>query len=486
VPGLSVAGVSRIPHADLDLHLEVGETRPARALERALRDAIVAGRVGTGSRLPTTRGLAADLGIARTTVSEVYAQLAAEGWLESRVGAGTWVAETAPVLPDRVEAEAADPDGKPRPYWGGHPDASLFPLGEWAAAARRAADVATLAELGYSDLRGSLRLRRELASYLRRTRGAEARAERIVIGQGFSGLLALTCRAMAGAGARRLAIEEYGHSAHREIAAAAGLELVPVPVDGEGADVRRLGPGIDGVLLTTAHQFPTGVPLSPSRRRAVIAWAQETGGLVIEDDYDGEFRYERRAVGALQAMAPDQVVYIGTASKALTPAVGLAWAIVPKARLAGLIAQRSVLNEPRDTLNQLTLAEFIAAHSYDRHVRRMRAEYRRRREHLAARLASRVPAARLAGVPAGIQSIVILPAGTDPDQVVAAGLRRGLAFQALHEYAAGAGSAHPPAVVLGFGASPAARALSDINLVVAAIEECSADRLRPSEGDNDR
>ncbi len=139
MPGLSVAGVSRTPHADLDLHLEVGETRPTRALERALRDVIVTGRVAAGSRLPTTRSLAADLGVARTTVSEVYAQLAAEGWLESRVGAGTWVAETAPALPDRAEAEAGEPDGRPRPYWGGYPDASLFPLGEWAAAARRAA-----------------------------------------------------------------------------------------------------------------------------------------------------------------------------------------------------------------------------------------------------------------------------------------------------------------------------------------------------------
>jgi GntR family transcriptional regulator / MocR family aminotransferase len=363
VPGLRVARVSRIPHADLDLHLEVGETRPARALERALRDAIVAGRVATGARLPASRGLAADLGIARTTVSEVYAQLAAEGWLESRVGAGTWVAETAPAAPGQAEADAAEPDGRLRPYSGGYPDASLFPRAEWAAAARRAADGATLAELGYPDPRGSLRLRRELASYLRRTRGADASAERIVIGQGFSGLLALTCRAMTAAGARRLAIEEYGHRAHREIAAAAGLELVPVPVDGEGADVTRLGPGIDGVLLTPAHQFPTGVPLSPPRRRAVIAWAQATGGLVIEDDYDGEFRYERRAVGALQAMAPDHVAYIGTASKALTPAVGLAWAVLPKTRLAGVIAQRSVLSEPRDALNQLTLAEFVAAHS---------------------------------------------------------------------------------------------------------------------------
>ncbi len=483
VAGLRVAGMSRPSHADLDLHLEVGETRPARALERALRDAIAAGRVSPGGRLPASRGLAADLGIARSTVAEVYGQLAAEGWLESRVGAGTWVAEMAAPGPAGRETTAAGLG--PRPYFGGIPDTSLFPRREWAAAARRAADAAASAELGYPDQRGSLRLRQELAGYLRRTRGAQASAERIVIGQGFSGLLTLVCRAMAGAGARRLAVEEYGHAAHREIAAAAGLDLIPLPVDGEGADVARLHPGIDGVLLTPAHQFPTGVPLSPARRRAVTAWARQSGGLVIEDDYDGEFRYDRRAVGALQGMAPGHVIYIGTSSKALAPAVGLGWAVVPQARMAMLLARRPALGEPRDTLNQLTLAEFIAAHSYDRHVRRMRAEYRRRREHLAAQLAARVPAARLAGVPAGIQALTVLPDRTDPDQVTAAGLRRGLAFSALREYAASGGT-HPAAVVLGFGASPAARALADIDLAVAAIEDGIADHARQAKESADR
>ena len=222
-----------------------------------------------------------------------------------------------------------------------------------------------------------------------------------------------------------------------------------------------------------------------ARRRAVTAWAQQSGGLVIEDDYDGEFRYDRRAVGALQGMAPDHVIYIGTSSKALAPAVGLGWAVVPQARMAMLLARRPVLGEPRDTLNQLTLAEFIAAHSYDRHVRRMRAEYRRRREYLAARLAARVPAARLAGVPAGIQALAVLPDGCDPDQVTAAGLRRGLAFSALREYAASGGT-RPAAVVLGFGASPANRALADIDLAVAAIEDGITDHARLAKERADR
>jgi GntR family transcriptional regulator/MocR family aminotransferase len=243
-----------------------------------------------------------------------------------------------------------------------------------------------------------------------------------LIGRGFGGLLELACQALAVGGARRLAVEEFGHPEHRDIVAAAGLEVVPLPVDDRGADITQLRGDVSGALLTAAHQFPTGVPLSPDRRRAVIAWAQATGGLIIEDDYDGEFRYDRRAVGALQAMAPDHVLYIGSASKALAPAVGLAWAVPPERFLARMLARRTDLDMPRDVLNQIVLAEFLGAHAYDRHARRMRAEYRRRREHLARQLASRVPAARLTGVPAGLQAVVELPAGSgasDADAVVA-------------------------------------------------------------------
>jgi GntR family transcriptional regulator/MocR family aminotransferase len=200
-----------------------------------------------------------------------------------------------------------------------------------------------------------------------------------------------------------------------------------------------------------------------------VDWARATGGLVIEDDYDGEFRYERRAVGALQGIGPAQVLYLGTASKALAPAVGLAWAVVPGHLLAPLLRERAVLDRPGDALNQLTLAEFLASHSYDRYVRRMRAEYRRRRELLVERLAARVPGARVAGVAAGLQSVVLLPPGTDPERVVAEGLRRGLSFLSLADYAADPGQPHPPAIVLGYGASAAASAPADIERAVEAI-----------------
>ena len=473
---------------ELDLHLELGETRPARALERALRDAIVTGRVPAGHRLPPSRSLAADLGIARATVAEVYAQLTAEGWLEARTGAGTWVTATAALLPSPPSAGAAPrnaPGGadslagggpaRPVRFYGGLPDPSLFPRREWLAAARRAVDAATIADLGYGQARGTARLRDQLAAYLRRTRGVDASADRVVIGQGFGGLLALACRALAAGGARRMAVEEYGHPEHRDIIRAAGLEVVPLPVDDEGADVTLLGSGTGAVLVTASHQFPTGAMLSPARRRAAVAWAKATDGLIIEDDYDGEFRYDRRAVGALQGIAPDHVIYLGTASKALAPAVGLAWAVAPGRLLRPLLAQRADLDQPRDVINQLTLAEFLDVHAYDRHVRRMRGEYRQRREHLAALLSARAPAARLTGLPAGLQAVVMLPAGASAAVVVAEGLRRGVSFRALGEYATSPGKPHPEAIVLGFGASPAARAAADIELVVAAIQAGIAD-----------
>jgi GntR family transcriptional regulator/MocR family aminotransferase len=472
----------------LDLFLELGETRPARALESALRDAIVAGRLAVGHRLPPTRSLAADLGIARATVSDVYAQLTAEGWLEARVGAGTWVADSAVTGRPEPPADKAPGITRARPaagreltrMYGGVPDPSGFPRREWLAAARRAVDSATVAELGYCDPRGASRLRRELAAYLTRTRGVQADPERTLVGHGFGSLLSLACRALAASGARRIAVEEYGHAEHRDIALAAGLELVPLPVDQDGADVdwadvggapvnSRLN-GADAVLLTASHQYPLGVPLSPSRRRLVVNWARASGGIVLEDDYDGEFRFDRRSVGSLQGMAPEHVVYLGTASKALAPAVGLAWAVVPERLLAGLLRQRALSDRVSDTLNQLTLAEFFASHGYDRQVRRMRGEYRQRRELLVAELAARVPRATVMGVAAGLQATIGLPPGTDPEQVVAHGLRRGLEFLSLTDYAADPAGSHPPAIVLGYGASPASRAGANIKLAVAAIE----------------
>lgn len=419
----------------LDLHLAVDGTRPTRALESALREAVRSGRLRPGSRLPSSRDLAADLGVARNSVADAYGQLTAEGWLEARVGAGTWVSARVPG--DEPGAASAAPPPRRIELRGGIPDASAFPRARWSAAARRALASVPTAGFGYPDPLGSPALRSVLAEYLARTRGVETAPERIVVTRGFGDLLATAARALRRGGARRIAVEAYGHAQHRRILRAAGLEPVPLAVDDAGADTRRLGElGVSAVLLTAAHQFPVGVPLSPERRLAAVEWARAHAAIVIEDDYDGEFRYDRRAIGALQALAPDVVLYAGTASKALAPAVGLGWGAVPPAFLPALRAERTAGAGTADVLNQLALAEFMDAHDYDRQVRRRRAAYRERRSRLVRALADGAPGARVTGLAAGLQCLVRLPPGSSEAAVEAAAERLGVRVQGLTAFAA--------------------------------------------------
>ena len=416
----------------LDLHVQLDPVRPASSLERALRAAIHDGRLAPGSRLPSSRTLASDLGIARNSIADVYAQLTAEGWLEARVGAGTWVSERATPVAATPDAAVAPPSAR-LDLRGGIPDASAFPRRAWAAAARRAVIETPASELGYAPDLGSPALRRALAEYLGRVRGVIATGERVVVVRGFGELLGLACRALAAGGARSIAVEEVGHAAHREIIRGAGLTPVAIPVDANGAIVDGLE-AVDAVLLTAAHQFPTGVPLSPVRRIEVVRWAERTGGLVIEDDYDGEFRYDRRAIGALQALAPEHVLYAGTASKSLAPAVGLAWGVLPERLVAPLAEQRRLAGGLADVLNQRTLERFIDAHEYDRNVRRLRAEYRARRIALEDRVVDELPGCRVTGLAAGLHCLVELPSSSSEAGVTAEAARLGLRFDGLESY----------------------------------------------------
>jgi len=434
----------------LDLHLELPRGGKTEALAAAIRGAVREGRLAPGTRLPPSRSLARDLGVARNTIAEVYGLLTAEGWLLARTGAGTWVGP-------RPDA-AAPPRGvepwivPPLDLRGGIPDASAFPRTEWAAAVRRAAQTASAAELGYPPPLGLPVAREALADYLARARGVHASPARVAVGRGFGDLLAVTARALHAGGARTVAVEEYGHQSHRDILSAAGLCIRPLTVDGDGAVIDELD--ADVVLLTPAHQFPTGVPLSPSRRAAVVDWARRAGGTIIEDDYDGEFRYDFRAIGALQALAPEHVVYLGTASKSLAPAIGMGWAVVPDRMLESLAEARLPLGRGADPLTQRALADFIAGHHYDRHVRRQRAAYRARRESLADALAD-IPGARLGGLAAGLQCVVELPADVSEAEVVAATAREGVGLQGLASYLpAGRASRRGPALVVGYGAPP--------------------------------
>jgi GntR family transcriptional regulator/MocR family aminotransferase len=327
------------------------------------------------------------------------------------------------------------------------------------------------AALGYGDPRGQPQLRAALASYLARARGVRASPAQIVVCSGFTQALALIGRVLAEQShSTALAVEAYGHQYHRDVIAAQGLAVPPVAVDEQGAVITEVArhPEAGALLLTPAHQFPLGVALAPTRRGEAVQWAARTGAVVIEDDYDGEFRYDRRAVGAMQALAPEHVVYAGTASKTLAPAVRLAWMVVPDWLLDDVVSVKALTDRHGSSLDELTLAELIASGAYDRHVRRARLRYRRRRDWLVRALARARPGARLTGVAAGMHAVLHLPPGAREDDVIAAAAGRGLALDGMRNFLAPA-VAHPEALVLGYGTPPAHAFTSAVTRLCAAL-----------------
>ncbi|BCL22538.1 PLP-dependent aminotransferase family protein [Streptomyces tuirus] len=442
------------PWATLGIDLLVEPTGPGlrRGLTDALRETVRSGRLAPGTRLPSSRALAADLGIARNTVADAYADLVAEGWLTARQGSGTRVTERRVVPPSGT---APHPRALTRPAYDlrpGSPDLASFPRAEWLKAARRALTAAPDQALDYGDPRGRPELRAALAGYLSRARGVRADPERIVVCAGFAHGLKLLGTVLRARGAQTVAVESYGLDAHGRILAGSGLRTTVLPFDRLGTDPGGLA-AAEAVLLTPAHQFPMGVPLHRDRRTAVVDWARRTGGLVLEDDYDGEFRYDRQPVGALQGLDPDRVVYLGTASKSLAPGLRLAWMVLPP----GLAEETAAAKGGVDTcgvLDQLTLAEFLTSGAYDRHVRATRLRYRRRRDALVAAVAARAPQARVTGIAAGLHVLLRLPPGTE-QSVVQAAHWRGLALHGLARYTHPAAPAEPvDALVVGYGTPP--------------------------------
>jgi len=438
-------------NSGLDLHLDLPASRVRAGLETALRDAVRDGRLHPGARLPASRALAADLGIARNSVAEAYGQLVAEGWLTARTGSGTWVAPHRPrprQAPAAARAETAVPRYDLR---AGVPDLGAFPRRAWLAAARAALDAAPDHLLGYPDPRGLPPLRAALASYLARARGVSVTADRIVVCSGFAHGLALICQVLRARGGTAIAVEQYGAPAHRHIARAHGLRCLALPVDADGAVPRALGRAAAAVL-TPAHQFPLGMTLAPRRRRDFIEWAT-AGGLVIEDDYDGEFRYDRQPVGAMQALAPGHVVYAGTASKSLAPGLRLGWLAVPAPLLDEVVAAKEAAGAHASGLDQLTMAGLLASGGYDRQIRHARLAYRRRRDRLAAAVLRHAPGVEVTGIAAGLHAVLRLPAGQSEAGVVADAAGRGLAIEGLAGYRTG-GTSHGPALVVGYGRPP--------------------------------
>jgi GntR family transcriptional regulator / MocR family aminotransferase len=419
-------------------------------LERHLREAVRSGRLRPGSALPSSRVLAGQLGISRGVVVEAYDQLAAEGYLVARRGATTRVADAA--LVGAAPPKPAEPSRPVRyDFRPGVPALDTFPRSAWLASLRKALQEAPHAALGYGDARGQQALRQALAAYLGRVRGVAADPERVLVCSGFAQGTALVCRALGRRGARRVAMEDPCHPGQRAIVAASGLEPVPVPVDDQGIQVDRLATvGADAVLVTPAHQFPTGMVLAAQRRGALMEWARRNDAVIVEDDYDAEYRYDREPIGAVQGLAPDRVVYAGSASKTLAPALRLGWLVLP-AWLTDAVAEQKALDDlASPALEQLAFANLLARGEVDRHLRRNRVRYWARRDTLVAALGVHAPQVRVRGIAAGLHAVAELPPQADEATVVAAARRRSVGVYPMSDYRFG-GSAAPAALVLGYG-----------------------------------
>lgn len=420
-----------------DLHLELRGSGLRTGLMDALREAVRGGRLAPGTRLPSSRSLAADRGIARNTVADAYAELVAEGWLTAQQGSGTRVARRAAPRKAATGSAKATPARRGPQYslLVGSPDLASFPRAQWLKAARRALTAAPHEAFGYGDPRGRIELRTVLADYLARARGVYADPERIVICSGFVHGLTLLGKMLRRRRVREVAVESYGLDVHWNLLTEAGMRTPALPFDELGSQTGELGAlrGAGAVLLTPAHQFPMGAALHPDRRAAAVDWARGTGGLILEDDYDGEFRYDRQPVGALQGLDPDRVVYLGTASKSLAPGLRLGWMVLPEDLVGQALEAKGSVDWVSSALDQLTLAEFIASGAYDRHVRGMRLRYRRRRDQLVRELAERAPEIRVSGIAAGLHAVLELPPGTE-HSVIQAAAWHGLAVEGVSRF----------------------------------------------------
>jgi GntR family transcriptional regulator/MocR family aminotransferase len=476
---------------ELLVRLDRSARQPLRAqLEASLREAIRGGRLRAGERLPSSRELARELGVSRGMVQDCYGQLVAEGYLTSRTGSATRVADISG-RPAGAQAAGAQPVAGPavsaplgrRPpselsliadFRPGVPDLSSFPRADWAWAVKQACGQAADADLGYGDPHGSPVLRDVLAGYLRRVRAAAVSPEQMIISTGFAQGINLALRALARqGGVTCVAFEDPGYGSAQadetvRAVLAAGLHVTYVPVDEHGLVVDELAAsGAQAVVVTPAHQSPTGVVLSPARRHALTGWARR-GGYVIEDDYDSEFRYDKEPVGALQGLAPEQVFLLGTASKALAPAVRLGWVHAPSPLAAAVAGEKEMSDRGSCTIDQLALATLLTTGRYDRHLRRMRTVYAARRTALTAAFGRHAAGVQLTGLAAGFQAVAPLPPGAGEAAVIAAARDRRVGLYGIGEYRGHPDPAAPPALVMGFGnvreraIEPAIAAVADL------------------------
>ena len=461
--------------ASLLVEVDRASTTPAHVqLEGALRDAIRAGRLLGDSVLPATRRLADDLGLSRGVVVEAYQQLTSEGYLIAQPGGYTRVATRLATVPTAARAEDSAlphrPDGRPGvDFRYGRPDVSQFPRAAWLRTLRTVLTDAPNERLSYIDGRGAIELRTALAEYLNRVRGTWAQPDNVIACAGFAQAVSLLFPVLVNRGLRKLAVEDPGDADARRTARNAGLEVIGIPVDAAGIDVAALAAsGAEAVLVTPAHQFPTGSVLSPERRAALLDWARDRDALIIEDDYDAEHRYDHAPVGALHGLAPDHVVYAGTASKTLAPGLRLGWMIAP-GELAEQVAARKVeLDRGSAVIEQLAFAEFLTRGEFDRHLRKMRPLYKRRRDLMLAELHAQLPQLDPIGVAAGLHVFCWLPPGIPEGQVVERAQAAGLIIAGASPYHVD--ESGPDGLIIGYGKLDEQGIRDGVGILRAAIE----------------
>ncbi len=387
-------------------------------------------------------------------VVDAYAQLGAEGYLSLRQGARPHVASS-PAVAAQGQTTLAPSAHRPRfDFRPSVPDVSPFPRAAWLRSLRHALTSITDAELGYGDPRGVIELRVALADYLGRVRGVVAAPNHVIVTNGYTQALGLVCKALATAGATRIALEDPSNPEDARVASRAGLEPIRIGVDEAGTRIEDLTRAhADAIVLTPAHQHPTGVVLTGERRTALLAWLRERGTIAIEDDYDAEYRYDRAAVGALQGLDPDRVVYAGSASKTLAPALRIGWLVVPPALLEAVVEQKLLADRGTARIEQHALADFLTRGELDRHLRRMRARYRARRDALIDALAEALPEAAVSGVAAGLHVTVRLPDGDDESAIREQALRRSIELETMSDYRHHAAD-RSPALLLGYAQMP--------------------------------
>jgi len=437
-------------------------------IEDQIRCAVREGKLAPGAPIPSTRDLAQQLGISRPLVVEAYARLAADGYLSLRQGARPRVS-TCVVVKDTPPVEPVPATPKPRfDFLPAMPDLSAFPRARWLRAYRSALTKMPTDDLGYRDRHGSLVLRRALADYLGRVRGLVADPHRIIVTSGFEQGRTLVCRALRASGATRIAVEDPSYTEWEPVRRA-GLTILPVQVDEDGMRTDLLAnQQADAVMLTPAHQFPTAMVMSGERRRALLAWLVRSDAYAIEDDYDAEYRYDRAPTSALQGLDPDHVIYAGTVSKTLAPALRLGWLVVPERLREAVQTEQRLTDYGCSRIEQHALAEFMATGEYDRHLRRMRQRYRIRRDTLVGALAEELPEAVVEGISAGLHAAVRLPSGYQEAAIRHEIKRSGIALEFLSDHCLGPRSG-PPTLLLGYARSPDASIRAGIRALASAI-----------------